>query len=119
MIVHQVLYIGPIKQNKRRETLIENKIKKILYMSTDSVLGYEKNNISFNDNGNYKPFGIYGKSKKDFEDYLILKGKENGRAGTIIRGFLFFDKSFTKVVLQNYYIANFNLLLEMVKILET
>lgn len=65
-------------------------------MSTDSVLGYEKNNISFNDNGNYKPFGIYGKSKKDFEDYLILKGKEKKIIYTIIRGFLFFDKSLFK-----------------------
>ena len=78
------------------ETLIENKIKKILYMSTDSVLGYEKNNISFNDNGNYKPFGIYGKSKKNFEDYLILKGKEKKIIYTIIRGFLFFDKNLFK-----------------------
>ncbi|MFL2891442.1 MAG: NAD-dependent epimerase/dehydratase family protein [Candidatus Pelagibacter sp.] len=78
------------------ETLIKNKIKKILYMSTDSVLGYEKDNISFNDNGNYKPFGIYGKSKKDFEDYLILKGKEKKIIYTIIRGFLFFDRNLFK-----------------------
>ncbi len=78
------------------ETLIKNKIRKILYMSTDSVLGYEKDNISFNDNGNYKPFGIYGKSKKDFEDYLILKGKEKKIIYTIIRGFLFFDRNLFK-----------------------
>ena len=78
------------------ETLIKNKIKKILYMSTDSVLGYEKNNISFNDNNAYKPYGIYGKSKKDFEDYLILKGKEKKIFYTIIRGFLFFDKNLFK-----------------------
>jgi len=78
------------------ETLIKNKIKKILYMSTDSVLGYEKNNISFNDSNAYKPYGIYGKSKKDFEDYLILKGKEKKISYTIIRGFLFFDKNLFK-----------------------
>ena len=78
------------------EILIENKIKKILYMSTDSVLGYEKNNISFRENNNYKPFGMYGKSKKDFEDYLILKGKEKKIIYTIIRGFLFFDKNLFK-----------------------
>ena len=65
-------------------------------MSTDSVLGYEKNNISFNDNKSYKPFGIYGKSKKNFEDYLILKGKEKKIIYTIIRGFLFFDKNLFK-----------------------
>ena len=53
----------------------------------------EKKNISFNDNNNYKPFGIYGKSKKDFEDYLILKGKEKKIIYTIIRGFLFFDRN--------------------------
>ena len=65
-------------------------------MSTDSVLGYEKDNISFNDKCNYKPFGIYGKSKKDFEDYLILKGKEKKIIYTIIRGFLFFDRNLFK-----------------------
>ena len=78
------------------EILIKNKIKRILFMSTDSVLGYEKNNISFNDNNSYKPFGIYGKSKKNFEDYLILKGKEKKIIYTIIRGFLFFDKNLFK-----------------------
>ena len=65
-------------------------------MSTDSVLGYEKNNISFNDDKNYKPFGIYGKSKKKFEDYLILKGKEKKIIYTIIRSFLFFDRNLFK-----------------------
>ena len=49
------------------EILIKNKIEKIIFMSTDSVLGYEKNNISFDDNKNYKPYGIYGKSKKKLE----------------------------------------------------
>ena len=78
------------------ETLIKNKIKKIIFMSTDSVLGYEKNNISFNDDKNYKPFGIYGKSKKKFEDYLILKGKEKKITYTIIRSFLFFDRNLFK-----------------------
>ena len=78
------------------EILIKNKIKKILYMSTDSVFGYEKKNVSFNNNGNYKPFGIYGKSKKDFEDYLVLKGKEKKIIYTIIRGFLFFDRNLFK-----------------------
>ncbi len=78
------------------EILIKNKIKKILYMSTDSVFGYEKKNISFNDNNNYKPFGVYGKSKKDFEDYLISKGKEKKIIYTIIRGFLFFDRNLFK-----------------------
>ena len=78
------------------ETLIKNKIKRIIFMSTDSVLGYEKNNISFDDNKNYKPYGIYGKSKKKFEDYLILKGKEKKIIYTIIRGFLFFDRNLFK-----------------------
>lgn len=78
------------------EILIANKIKKIVYMSTDSVLGYEKKNVSFNDNNNYKPFGIYGESKKDFEEYLILKGKEKKIVYTIVRGFLFFDRNLFK-----------------------
>ncbi len=78
------------------EILIANKIKKILYMSTDSVLGYENKNVAFKDNNNYKPFGVYGESKKKFEDYLILKGKEKKIIYTIVRGFLFFDKNLFK-----------------------
>lgn len=75
------------------DILIQNNIKKIIFMSTDSVLGYETANISFNHNNKeYKPFGAYGKSKKKFEDYLILKGKEKKIIYTIVRGFLFFDK---------------------------
>lgn len=88
------------------ETLIKNKIKKIIFMSTDSVLGYEKNNISFDDSKNYKPFGIYGKSKKKFEDYLILKGKEKKIIYTIIRSFLFFDRNLFKKGGLTEYIYN-------------
>ena len=80
----------------------------------------KQKNICFNDNNNYKPYGIYGKSKKDFEDYLILKGKEKKIFYTIIRGFYFLTKTYLKKVgLQNSYIVNFNLLLGMEKILET
>ena len=83
-------------------------------MSTDSVFGYEKKNVSFNNNGNYKPFGMYGKSKKDFEDYLVLKGKEKKIIYTIIRGFLFFDRNLFKkicqinsVIFKPIYLPNF------------
>ena len=55
------------------EILINEKIDRILYMSTDSVYGYENNNLPFNDKKKYKPFGIYGISKKKFEDFLIEK----------------------------------------------
>ena len=36
------------------------------------------------------------KSKKKFEDYLILKGKEKKIIYTIIRSFLFFDRNLFK-----------------------
>ena len=74
------------------ETLIKKKIKRILYISTDSVLGYDKENLPFNKNGKYKPFGMYGVSKKKFEDFLIEKAKKNEVQFTILRSFLFFDK---------------------------
>ena len=75
------------------EILINEKIDRILYMSTDSVYGYENNNLPFNDKKKYKPFGIYGISKKKFEDFLIEKSRENKINHTILRGFLFFDKN--------------------------
>lgn len=75
------------------EILINKKIDRILYMSTDSVYGYENNNLPFNDKKKYKPFGMYGISKKKFEDFLIEKSKRNGINYTILRGFLFFDKN--------------------------
>ena len=62
-------------------------------MSTDSVYGYDNNNLPFNDKKKYKPFGMYGKSKKKFEDFLIEKSKEKKINYTILRGFLFFDKN--------------------------
>lgn len=86
------------------ETLIKSKIKRIIYISTDSVLGYDKNNLPFNHEGKYKPFGIYGISKKKFEDFLIKKAEKNQVQFTILRSFLFFDKNlfnknkFTKFV---------------------
>ena len=75
------------------EILIKKKIDRFLYMSTDSVYGYDNNNLPFNDKKKYKPFGMYGKSKKKFEDFLIEKSKEKKINYTILRGFLFFDKN--------------------------
>ena len=74
------------------EILIKKKIDRILYMSTDSVYGYEISNLPFDQKKNYQPFGMYGKSKKKFEDYLIQKSNEKKINYTILRGFLFFDK---------------------------
>lgn len=81
-----------ISSKKFCETLIKKNIKRILYISTDSVLGYEKKNLPFNNNKKYKPFGMYGISKKRFENFLIKKSKKNQIQFTILRSFLFFDK---------------------------
>ena len=60
--------------------------------------------MPFNHEGKYKPFGIYGISKKKFEDFLIKKAEKNQVQFTILRSFLFFDKNlfnknkFTKFV---------------------
>ena len=65
-------------------------------MSTDSVCGYENNNYPFNDKKKYKPFGVYGESKKQFEEFLIKKAKKKQIKYTILRGFLFFDRNWFK-----------------------
>ena len=75
------------------EILIKKKINRFLFMSSDSVCGYEVTNLPFNNKKEYKPFGMYGKSKKKFEDFLIQKSKEKKINYTILRGFLFFDKN--------------------------
>ncbi|MDA9604251.1 NAD-dependent epimerase/dehydratase family protein [Candidatus Pelagibacter sp.] len=82
-----------VSSKKFCEILIKNKINRFLYMSTDSVFGYEIDNLPFDNKKKYQPFGAYGKSKKQFEDFLIQKSKEKKINYTILRGFLFFDKN--------------------------
>ena len=91
------------------DILIEKKIKKIFLMSTDSVLGYSKDNQGFRNDDKYKPFGIYGKSKKELEEYIISKASQNLIEFTILRGFWFFggynsmkQKNFIKIITSGF-----------------
>ena len=93
------------------EILIKNKINRLLYMSTDSVCGYENSNLPFNDKKKYKPFGVYGESKKQFEEFLIKKAKEKKIKYTILRGFLFFDRNlFNKSKFINFLYSKIQIL---------
>jgi|694.fasta_scaffold51808_4 nucleoside-diphosphate-sugar epimerase len=72
--------------------LIIKKIKKIFFMSSDSVLGYDEINKKFVAGQNYKAYGPYGNSKKLLEDYIIKKAEKELILFTILRGFVFFEK---------------------------
>jgi len=74
------------------DLLIKEKVKKIFFMSSDSVFGYDQTNKKFTTDENYTPYGPYGNSKKLVEDYIIEKANDKLILYTILRGFLFLDK---------------------------
>ena len=70
---------------------IENKVRRFVFMSTDSTCGYgTKENPVFDENTTATPYKNYGKSKYLAEKYLLDKTHEGKIDGTSLRGFWFF-----------------------------
>ena len=69
---------------------IEKRIRRILFMSTDSICGYGREKRIFDENTAAKPYKNYGSSKYQAEQYILDKTKEELIDGTSLRGFWFF-----------------------------
>ncbi|MDF2435969.1 MAG: NAD-dependent epimerase/dehydratase [Bacteroidota bacterium] len=72
------------------DACIENGVRRILFMSTDSVCGYAKGKRIFDTNEPPFPYKNYGTSKYLAEKYLLDKTKQGFIDGTSLRGFWFF-----------------------------
>lgn len=72
------------------DACIESGVKRILFMSTDSVCGYGKGKRIFDVNEPASPYKNYGRSKYLAEKYILDKTKEGLIEGTSLRGFWFF-----------------------------
>lgn len=69
---------------------IEKGIRRILFMSTDSICGYGRGKRIFDENTPAQPYKNYGKSKYQAEKYILDKTGEGLIDGTSLRGFWFF-----------------------------
>jgi nucleoside-diphosphate-sugar epimerase len=72
------------------DACIHSGVRRILFMSTDSVCGYGKRERIFSEQSQERPYKNYGKSKYLAEKYLLEKTREGLIDGTILRGFWFF-----------------------------
>ena len=73
------------------DACIERGVRRILYMSTDSICGHgTPEHRVFDESTPARPFKHYGKSKWQGEDYLLRKTGEGLVDGTSLRGFWFF-----------------------------
>lgn len=73
------------------DACIENKVRRIIYMSTDSVCGRGiKNKRIFDETSVATPYKHYGRSKYLAEKYIFQKTQEGQIDGTVMRGFWFF-----------------------------
>jgi len=72
------------------DVCIELGIRRLLFMSTDSVCGYGKNERIFTSKTKPDPYKNYGKSKYLAEKYILDKTAEGKIDGTALRGFWFF-----------------------------
>jgi dihydroflavonol-4-reductase len=72
------------------DSCIENGVKRILFMGTDSVCGYARGKRVFATDEAPRPYKNYGKSKYFAEKYILDKTKEGKIEGTSLRGFWFF-----------------------------
>lgn len=72
------------------DTCIDKKIRRIIFMSTDSVCGYSPSSRIFSENEPPTPYKNYGKSKYMAESYIFEKTSAGLIDGTILRGFWFF-----------------------------
>lgn len=70
---------------------LENKVKRFIYMSTDSVCGFQNaRSIYFTEDQICKPYKDYGQSKYNAEQILLNLNNQNLLEVTIFRGFWFF-----------------------------
>lgn len=69
---------------------IEKGIKRILFMSTDSICGYGREKRIFDEHTKAQPYKNYGNSKYLAEKYILDKTAEGLIDGTSLRGFWFF-----------------------------
>jgi dihydroflavonol-4-reductase len=73
------------------DACIEEGVRRIVYMSTDSTVGKgTKKNRIFDENTPPSPYKNYGKSKYQAEKYILDKTREGKIDGTSLRGFWFF-----------------------------
>lgn len=87
-----VLYkVNEVGTKNLVDACIENDIRRIVFMSTDSTCGHgTKTNPIFNEHTLATPYKNYGKSKYLAEQYILDKTKEGKIDGTSLRGFWFF-----------------------------
>jgi dihydroflavonol-4-reductase len=73
------------------DACIENDIRRIVFMSTDSTCGHGTKTMPvFDEHTVATPYKNYGKSKYLAEKYILDKTKEGKIDGTSLRGFWFF-----------------------------
>jgi nucleoside-diphosphate-sugar epimerase len=73
------------------DACIENNIRRIVFMSTDSTCGHgTKDQKVFDENTEATPYKNYGQSKYLAEKYILDKTAEGKIDGTSLRGFWFF-----------------------------
>ncbi|HEX8516422.1 MAG TPA: NAD-dependent epimerase/dehydratase family protein [Bacteroidia bacterium] len=72
------------------DACIENGVRRILFMGTDSICGYARDKRVFSADEPARPYKNYGRSKYLAEKYILDKTKEGLIEGTSLRGFWFF-----------------------------
>ncbi|HNF49106.1 MAG TPA: NAD-dependent epimerase/dehydratase family protein [Chitinophagales bacterium] len=87
-----VLYkVNEVGTKNLVDACIENKVRRMIFMSTDSTCGYgTKEKPVFDENTLPNPYKNYGNSKWLAEEYLLQKTREGKIDGTSLRGFWFF-----------------------------
>ena len=63
----------------------KKQIKKIIYISSISVLGFSRNRKPLTENSPYMPVSVYGESKKDAEIFVLNFCKKNKLPCVIVR----------------------------------
>jgi len=72
------------------DVAIEQGIRRILFMGTDSICGYGRAKRIFDERTPARPYKNYGRSKYLAEKYVLDKTSEGKIDGTSLRGFWFF-----------------------------
>ena len=73
------------------DACIERGVRRVLFMSTDSVCGHgTPDQRRFDEHTPARPYGHYGRSKWLAEEYVLEKSRAGQIDGTSLRGFWFF-----------------------------
>jgi dihydroflavonol-4-reductase len=72
------------------DACIAQGVRRILFMGTDSICGYGREQRIFDEHTPARPYKNYGKSKYLAEKYILDKTAEGKIDGTSLRGFWFF-----------------------------